>query len=67
MGIDVGGCLHGHDMERCKAEGCSRPRGDEFCVSRYQMNIGMDLYMEGVARGGQGQQMVVILGYAGAR
>ena len=30
LGIDVGGCLHGHEQERCDVEGCFGLRGDAF-------------------------------------
>ena len=53
LGIGVGGCLHGHNLERCDAEGCFGLRGDAFYKRRDQMNAVLDLYMEGVAPGGR--------------
>ena len=66
LGIDVGGCLHGHELERCNAEGCFGLRGDAFYGRRDQMNAVLDLYREGVAPGGPGPQMAVILGFVDA-
>ena len=62
LGIDVGGCLHGHELERCDAEGCFGFRGDAVYGCRDQMNAVLDLHREGVASSGPGPQMAVILG-----
>ena len=66
LGINVGGCLHGHKLERCDAEGCFGLRGDAFYGCWDQMNAVLDLYREGVAPGGPGPQMAVILGFVDA-
>ena len=65
-GIDVGGCLHGHDLERCDVDGCFGLRGDAFYGRQDQMNVVLDLYREGVAPGNPGPQMAVILGFVDA-
>ena len=66
LGINVGGCLHGHELERCDAKGCFRLRGDAFYGCRDQTNAVLDLYSEGVALGGWGPQMAMILGFVDA-
>ena len=55
------GCLHGHELEMCDAEGCFRLVGDAFYGRQDQMNAVLDLYREGMAPGGPGPQMDVIL------
>ena len=62
----MGGCLHGHELERCDAEGCFGIRGDAVYGCRDQMNFVLYLYREGVASGGPGPQMVTILGFVDA-
>ena len=62
----MGGCFHGHELERCHAEGHFGLRGDTFYVHREWMNTVLALYREGVVRGGREPHMAVILGYAGA-
>ena len=64
--INVGDCLHGHELERCDVEGCFGIRGVSFYGCCNQMNAVLDLYREGVAPGGRGPQMVVILGFVDA-
>ena len=66
LGIDVGGYLHGHELERCDAEGCLGLRRDAFYGRRGHMKAVLDLYREGVAPGGPGPQMAVILGFIDA-
>ena len=34
LGINMVGCLHGHELERCNAEGCFGLRGDAFYGGR---------------------------------
>ena len=63
LGINVGGCLYGHEPKRCDAEVWLGLRGDAFYGRRDQMNAVLDLYREGVAPGGPGPQMDVILGF----
>ena len=59
LGINAGGCLHEHELERCNAEGHFGIRSDIFYGRRDQMNAVLDLYREGVAPCGQGPQIVV--------
>ena len=65
-GIDVGGCLHGHKLERCDVDGCFGLRGVAFSGCHDEMNAVLDLYRDGVAPGGRGPQMAVILGFVDA-
>ena len=64
--LGIGGCVHGHGMESCDAEGCLGIRGDAFYGRQDQMNAVLDLYREGVAPDGPGPQMAVILGFVDA-
>ena len=51
LGIDVGGCLHGHELERCDAEGGFGIRVNSFYGHRDQMNFVLDLYRDEVPPG----------------
>ena len=65
LGIDLGGCLHMHELERCNAKGRFAIKGNAFYGRRDQIDAVLDLYREGIVPGGWGPQRGAILAYAG--